>query len=94
MYKTGMAVPQAMIATALFHCCDDELRNDLMRDIQDDVSSMSEDELLAAIKRLAVKEESTLVHRMKLSKMMQAPGSINANDLPFFNLFVYNEVRI
>ena len=75
MYKTGAAVPQPMYATALFHCCEDELRNDLMRDLQNDVASMSEDDLLAAVKRLAVKEESTLVHRIKLSKMVQAPGT-------------------
>ena len=46
-----------------------------MRDFQSDVSSRSEVDLLAAIKRLAVKEESTLVHRMKLSKMTQAPDT-------------------
>ena len=49
--------------------------NDLMRDLQVDVSSMPETDLLAAIKRLAVKQESTLVHRMRLSKMIQAPGT-------------------
>ena len=75
MYKNGMALHQDMHATALFHCCDDDLKNDLMRDLQNDVSSMSEADLLAAIKRLAVKEESTLVHRIKLSKMTQAPGT-------------------
>ena len=49
--------------------------NDIMRDLQADVSSMPETDLLAAIKRLAVKQESTLVHRMRLSKMIQAPGT-------------------
>ena len=75
MYKTGMSIPTVMCATALFHCCDDDLRNDLMRDLQRDVSSMPEADLLAAIKRLAVKEESTLVHRIRISKMTQAPGT-------------------
>lgn len=74
MYKAGMSISTAMEATALFHCCEDELRTDLMRDIQDDVASMPEADLLNAIKRLAVKEESTLVHRIKLGKMTQAPG--------------------
>ena len=46
-----------------------------MRDLQSDVSSMSVVDLLAAIKHLAVKEESTLVHRMRLSKMTQAPDT-------------------
>ena len=34
MYKTGMAIPAAMCSTALFHCCEEELINDLMRDLQ------------------------------------------------------------
>ena len=75
MYKSGMSVPANMSATALFYCCDEDLKTDLMRDLQADVSSMPELDLLAAIKRLAVKEESTLVHRIKLSKMTQAPGT-------------------
>ena len=75
MYKTGMAISTAMCATALFHCCDEELRQDLIRDLQTDVASMSETDLLAAIQRLAVKQESTLVHRIRLSQMRQAPGT-------------------
>ena len=75
MYKTGRSIPDNMCSTALFHCCDDDLMSDLMRDVQDDVSGMAEADLLAAIKRLAVKEESTLVHRIKLSKLTQAPGT-------------------
>ena len=45
-----------------------------MRDLQIDVSSMSEMDLLAGIKGLAVKEEITLVHHMRFSKMTQEPG--------------------
>ena len=75
MYKTGMNISGNMCATALFHCCDGDLLTDLMRDLQEDVSSMSEADVLAAIKRLAVKEESTLVQRIRLSRMTQAPGT-------------------
>ena len=75
MYKTGMGITNAQCATALFHCCNQDLMDDIMRDIRGDVSVMSEVDLLAAIKRLAVKEESTLVHRIKLSKLTQAPGT-------------------
>ena len=75
MYKTGMAIGPSLITTALFHCCDEDLMNDLMRDLQADVTAMSETDLLAAIHRLAVKEESTLVHRIRLSRMTQAPGT-------------------
>ena len=74
MYKVGMQVSKDTLATTLFDCCDDDLSTDLMRDVQDDVASMSEDDLLKAIKRLAIKEESILVHRIRLGKMTQAPG--------------------
>ena len=75
MYKTGMEIQDNMCATALFYCCDEDLRTDLMRDITGDVSVLSETDLLAAMKRLAVKEESTLVHRIKLNQMTQPPGT-------------------
>ena len=79
MYKTGMAITNDLLATALFNCCDDDLMGDLMRDLQTNVSAMSESDLLAAIKRLAVKEESTLVHRIKLSKMTSSTWNSNKN---------------
>ena len=75
MYKIGMAITPNMVSTALFYCCSDDLRTDLMRDIQADLASMSEANLLSAIKRLAVKEESVLVHRIRLGKMTQTPGT-------------------
>ena len=75
MYKAGMAIADNQVSTALFYCCEDELKTDLMRDLQTDVATMNENDLLAAIKCLAVKDESILVHRIKLSKMTQAPGT-------------------
>jgi len=75
MYKVGMTITGNMIPTALFYCCSRDLRTDIMRDTSADVSTMTEKDLLAAIRRLAVKEESTLVHRMKLNKMTQPPGT-------------------
>ena len=75
LYKTGTNIPNSKLATALFHCGNKDLRQDLLRDLRDDVAAMTEDDLLAAMRRLAVKEESALVHRMKLSKMTQAPGT-------------------
>ena len=75
MYKTGMTIPVAQAPTALFYCCSDDLRTDVMRDLRCDVAGMPEADLLAAIRRLAVKEESILVHRIKLSKMVQPPGT-------------------
>ena len=74
MYKAGMSIADNVIPTALFYCCDADLRTNLMRDIQGDVAQMAEADLLGAIKRLAVKDESTLVHRIKLNRMTQSPG--------------------
>ena len=74
MFKTGTAIATPQVATALFYCCSEELRLDLMRDIRSDVALMPEMSLLDNIKRLAVREESILVHRMRLAKMVQGPG--------------------
>ena len=46
-----------------------------MRNTHSDVATMAEKKILSAIKRIAVKDASTLVHRIKLSKMTQAPGT-------------------
>ena len=75
MYKVGMAIPDSMVNTALFYCGSEGLRLNILRDIQSDLSSLSEPMLLAAMKRLAVKEESTLAQRIKLGRMIQSPGS-------------------
>ena len=75
MYKIGMAITDNVLPTALFYCCNTDLRTDIMRDLRQDVATMAEEDLLAAIKRLAVKDESILVHRIKLNKMTQSPGT-------------------
>jgi hypothetical protein len=33
MYKVGKAIANSVIPTALFYCCDSELRTDIMRDL-------------------------------------------------------------
>ena len=75
MYKKVMRLSNDELSTGLFYCCEEDLKSTLMRDMQSDISAMSETDLLAAIKRLAVKDESVLVKRIKLSKLTQAPGS-------------------
>ena len=75
MYKVGMAITDNVLPTALFYCCNTDLRTDIMRDLRQDVATMAEGDLLAAIKRLAVKDESILVHRIKLNKLTQSPGT-------------------
>ena len=56
MYKVGMAIADNILSTALFYCCSQDLRTDIMRGLQLDVAKMAEADLLAAIKRLAVKK--------------------------------------
>ena len=75
MYKLGMAIPENMVNSALFYCYSDELWADILRDIREDLSTKSEDELLTAIKRLAVKERGILAQRLELGKMTQTPGT-------------------
>ena len=67
MYKKVMKLGDTELATGLFYCCEDDLKSTLMRDMQGDISAMAEADLLAAIKRLAVKDESVLVKRIKLT---------------------------
>ena len=74
MYKTGTVIATPQVATALFYCCSEDLRMSIMRDTRQDVALMPEEDLLATIKRLAVRDESILVHRMKLARMVQGPG--------------------
>ena len=70
-----MTIADNILPTALFYCCSQNVRTDIMRDLQLGVAKMAEADLLAAIKRLAVKEESTLVHRLKLNRMTLSPGT-------------------
>ena len=74
MYKTGTVIATPQVATALFYCCSEDLRMSIMRDTRQDVALMPEAGLIEIIKRLAVRDESILVHRMKLAKMVQSPG--------------------
>ena len=74
MYKSGTLLSDEQVATALFYCCTEGLRLDIMRDMQDDVAAMTETVLLTHLKRLAVKEESILVQRIKMGRMQQSPG--------------------
>ena len=74
MYKTGTVIATPQVATALFYCCNEDLRMSIMRDTRQDVALMPETILLETIKRLAVRDESILVHRMKLARMVQGPG--------------------
>ena len=55
----------------LLECCDEQLRRDLTKNAGGSLTAMSKDEVLIAIRRLAVREESTMVARATLLSMRQ-----------------------
>ena len=55
----------------LLECCEEQLRKDLSRNAGGSLTNKPEDEVLAAIKRLAVREENSMVARVQLHNMRQ-----------------------
>ena len=55
----------------LLECCDDQLRKDLTRNAGGTLTGMTEDEVLKAMKTLAIREENTMVARVTLHNMRQ-----------------------
>ena len=73
IYKTTMNIPTNEVATQLWQCCDEDLTSDIFRDIPD-ISSISEENLLQAIKRLAVVSVATTVRKTELLSLRQDRG--------------------
>ena len=55
----------------LLECCDDQLRKDLTRNAGGTLTEMTEDEVFTAMRRLAIREENTMVARVTLHNMRQ-----------------------
>jgi hypothetical protein len=55
----------------LLECCDDQLRKDLTRNAGGTLTEMTEDQVFTAMRRLAVREENTMVARVTLHNMRQ-----------------------
>ena len=70
MFKAGSKIPDAQLNNQLFQCCVDSLGDDLLRGLTD-IATVSEDELLAAIKKLAVQPVAIGVRRTELMNMTQ-----------------------
>ena len=63
----------------LLECCDDQLQRDLTQNAGGTLTGKTEDEVLAAMKTLAVREENVMVARVTLHNMKQDRGeSIHA----------------
>ena len=75
MYRNGMQIPADQRSTHLFHSCERELQDDLMRSNPNtDLATITEADLLTAIEDLAVKKVSILVQRIKMANLKQTPG--------------------
>ena len=75
LYKAGMNIGDTQSSVYLFNCLEQDLREDILRaNPSTQISDMSEADLTAAIKTLAVKVESKLVHRIRMGQSTQTPG--------------------
>ena len=58
----------------LLECCDDQLRKDLTRNAGGTLTEVTEDQVFAAMKKLAIRQENTMVARVTLHNMKQDRG--------------------
>ena len=80
IYKTGMNIPNTQATVYLFNCLDQDLSDDIMRaNPSTQINAMSEKDLIASVKSLAVKMESKLVHRIRMGQSLQPPGHSKRN---------------
>ena len=63
-YKAATGVTGRELVLQLLECCDEELRKDLTRTAGGSLADKSENDVLAAIKQLAVREENVLLARV------------------------------
>lgn len=70
-YKVGTKLSGSDVVTQLLECCEEELRKDLTRAAGRSLADSSEEDVLAAMKALAVRAENTMVARVALSNMRQ-----------------------
>ena len=70
-YKRLSQLPARDVPGQLLECCTEELLLDLHRNKGNQLDTLAEDELLQEIRRLAVREENTLVSRVVLRGMTQ-----------------------
>ena len=69
-YKGATQIKDLQCTSQLLECCTESLRNDLFR-VHGSQVKKSEDEVITAIKQLAVRVENTMVARVTLSNMRQ-----------------------
>lgn len=70
-YVTATKLTGRDLVIQLLECCDEDLRKDITRSAGGSLTNKSEEEVLAAIKILAVREENAMVARVSLHEMRQ-----------------------
>ena len=70
-YKEAVHLTGSDCVLQLLECCDEALRRDLTRASGGSLATKPEQDVLAAMRRLAVREENTMVARVALQNMIQ-----------------------
>uniref|UniRef100_A0AAV2JCK1 Telomerase-binding protein EST1A n=1 Tax=Knipowitschia caucasica TaxID=637954 RepID=A0AAV2JCK1_KNICA len=70
-YKRGTKLIGSDIVTQLLECCEEDLRKDLTRAAGKSLVDSEEEDVLSAMRALAVRAENTMVARVTLSNMRQ-----------------------
>ena len=77
-YKTATGITGNAIIIQLLETCSEKLRFAMFQ-ADSKINERTEDEILSAMKRLAVKEENTMVSRLNLHNIHQEPGEHISN---------------
>ena len=70
-YKEATEITGSELIIQLLKCCEDDLRRDVMRTAGGSLTTKTEDEVLHAMRHLAVKKENTTVARVTLHRRTQ-----------------------
>ena len=73
-YEKATKLSETDRVIQLLQCCDDQLRRDLTQNAGGTLTEKTENEVLAAMKILAVREENVMVARVTLHNMKQDRG--------------------
>ena len=73
LFKRGTDIPATQVTTQLWKCCDSELEDDLFKDTNN-IDNVTEDQLLAAIRRLAVISTANSIRKTELLSLKQDHG--------------------
>ena len=73
IFKSSTNIPPTQLSTQLWQCCTEELTSELFRDVPN-ISSISETDLIASIKQLAVLSVAACVRKTELFSLKQDRG--------------------